>query len=102
MAELARNVQAMAALIGGPAPAPRGQGDVAGPSGLQRPARIVEPTPAPVEPTPAPVVPAAAPEPTADVEQAIIIDGELVITPNLNHGIRYTKIYINFNFFILE
>ena len=69
----------------------------------ERVQEIIEPDVAPVaEPVAteaAPVEPAAAPEPTAaDVELAIIIDGELVITPNLTHGIRYSKICINFNY----
>ena len=69
----------------------------------ERVQEIIEPDVAPVAEAvatkAAPVEQAAAPEPTAaDVEQAIIIDGELVITPNSNHGIRYSKIYINFYF----
>ena len=62
MAELALNVQAMAAFICGPPPPPRGQGDVAGPSGLQRPAPVVEPAARVVEPT------AAATEPATNDE----------------------------------
>ena len=65
----------------------------------ERVQEIIEPDVAPVAEavaTEAALVEQAAP---ADVEQAIIIDGELVITPNSNHGIRYSKIYINFYFY---
>ena len=79
MAELALNVQAMAALIGGPPPPPRGQGDVAGPCGPQRPARVFEPA-------------AAAADPAAndedEEEDSTIVLGELIISRNANHGRR--------------
>ena len=86
MAELALNVQAMTALIGGPPPPPRGQGDVAGPSGLQRPARVVEPAARVVEPAAAAAEPAANDE--NEEEDSTIVLGELIISRNANHGRR--------------